>query len=192
MKPTLQLKLSQHLTLTPQLQQSIRLLQLSTLELNAEVERMLQENPLLEKESEDEDGAPPEAAVTAPGTSASEPAESPRASEGDDDRAEEPVDTAEAAEGAVSAPAGLRGLRRRDGAGSAGSGVPASSARNRSSSLFSHPLARAASISSGRRAAVKASERSRRFATPLRSEPPKPCGQRIWQRISALPAVPPC
>jgi len=55
MKQTLQLKLSQHLTLTPQLQQSIRLLQLSTVELNAEVERMLQENPLLEKaEAEDE------------------------------------------------------------------------------------------------------------------------------------------
>jgi RNA polymerase sigma-54 factor len=58
MKQTLQLKLSQHLTLTPQLQQSIRLLQLSTLELNAEVERMLQENPLLEK-IESEDDAPP-------------------------------------------------------------------------------------------------------------------------------------
>src|SRR5499427_7054143 len=58
MKPTLQLKLSQHLTLTPQLQQSIRLLQLSTLELNAEVERMLQENPLLEKAEEEEAGAP--------------------------------------------------------------------------------------------------------------------------------------
>ena len=42
MKQTLQLKLSQHLTLTPQLQQSIRLLQLSTVELNAEEERMLQ------------------------------------------------------------------------------------------------------------------------------------------------------
>ena len=54
MKPTLQLKLSQHLTLTPQLQQSIRLLQLSTLELNAEVERLLQENPLLEKADDDE------------------------------------------------------------------------------------------------------------------------------------------
>jgi len=36
MKQTLQLKLSQHLALTPQLQQSIRLLQLSTLELNLE------------------------------------------------------------------------------------------------------------------------------------------------------------
>jgi RNA polymerase sigma-54 factor len=60
MKQTLQLKLSQHLTLTPQLQQSIRLLQLSTLELNAEVERILQENPLLERaEAEDEAGEAP-------------------------------------------------------------------------------------------------------------------------------------
>ena len=55
MKQTLQLKLSQHLTLTPQLQQSIRLLQLSTIELNAEVERMLQENPLLERAESEED-----------------------------------------------------------------------------------------------------------------------------------------
>ena len=48
MKQTLQLKLSQQLTLTPQLQQSIRLLQLSTLELNQELEKFLTENPLLE------------------------------------------------------------------------------------------------------------------------------------------------
>jgi RNA polymerase sigma-54 factor len=60
MKQTLQLKLSQHLTLTPQLQQSIRLLQLSTLELNQELERFLAENPLLEREETDDDGeAPP-------------------------------------------------------------------------------------------------------------------------------------
>ena len=57
MKQTLQLKLSQHLTLTPQLQQSIRLLQLSTLELNQEVERMLQENPLLERAEAEEEAA---------------------------------------------------------------------------------------------------------------------------------------
>src|SRR4051794_2919200 len=58
MKHSLQLKLSQHLTLTPQLQQSIRLLQLSTLELNQEIERFLQENPLLERDegAEDEGG----------------------------------------------------------------------------------------------------------------------------------------
>lgn len=50
MKHSLQLRLSQHLTLTPQLQQSIKLLQLSTLELNQEIERLLQDNPLLERE----------------------------------------------------------------------------------------------------------------------------------------------
>jgi RNA polymerase sigma-54 factor len=50
MKQTLQLRLSQHLALTPQLQQSIRLLQLSSLELNQEIEQALQENPLLERE----------------------------------------------------------------------------------------------------------------------------------------------
>jgi RNA polymerase sigma-54 factor len=59
MKHSLQLKLSQHLTLTPQLQQSIRLLQLSTLELNQEIERFLQDNPLLERdEGAEEDGTP--------------------------------------------------------------------------------------------------------------------------------------
>jgi RNA polymerase sigma-54 factor len=52
MKQTLQLKLSQHLALTPQLQQSIRLLQLSTLELDQEIERFLQNNPLLERDEE--------------------------------------------------------------------------------------------------------------------------------------------
>ena len=59
MKQTLQLKLSQHLTLTPQLQQSIRLLQLSTMELNQELEKFLAENPLLERE--DADGESPAA-----------------------------------------------------------------------------------------------------------------------------------
>jgi len=59
MKQTLQLKLSQQLTLTPQLQQSIRLLQLSTLELNQELEKFLMENPLLEL---DEAGNEPVAA----------------------------------------------------------------------------------------------------------------------------------
>jgi len=52
MKPSLQLKLSQHLALTPQLQQSIRLLQLSTLELNQEIEQAIADNPLLEREDD--------------------------------------------------------------------------------------------------------------------------------------------
>ncbi|QKS28292.1 MAG: RNA polymerase sigma-54 factor [Accumulibacter sp.] len=52
MKPSLTLKLTQHLALTPQLQQSIRLLQLSTVELEHELEKFLQENPLLERAEE--------------------------------------------------------------------------------------------------------------------------------------------
>jgi len=64
MKHSLQLKLSQHLTLTPQLQQSIRLLQLSTLELNQEIERFLQDNPLLERDEGAEEEAAPVATVT--------------------------------------------------------------------------------------------------------------------------------
>ena len=55
MKPSLQVRLSQHLALTPQLQQSIRLLQLSTLELHQEIEQMLESNPFLDTE---EDHAP--------------------------------------------------------------------------------------------------------------------------------------
>ena len=53
MKQGLSLRVSQHLALTPQLQQSIRLLQLSTLELSQEVEQMLDENPFLERPLED-------------------------------------------------------------------------------------------------------------------------------------------
>ncbi|EOD56945.1 RNA polymerase factor sigma-54 [Aeromonas molluscorum] len=50
MKPTLQLRLGQQLTMTPQLQQAIRLLQLSTLELQQEIQQALDNNPLLEQE----------------------------------------------------------------------------------------------------------------------------------------------
>jgi len=49
MKQSLQLRVSQHLALTPQLQQSIRLLQLSTLELHQELEQILTDNPMLER-----------------------------------------------------------------------------------------------------------------------------------------------
>jgi RNA polymerase sigma-54 factor len=53
MKQGLSLRVSQHLALTPQLQQSIRLLQLSTLELSQEVEQMLDDNPFLELSAEE-------------------------------------------------------------------------------------------------------------------------------------------
>ena len=49
MKQGLSLRVSQQLTLTPALQQSIRLLQLSTLELSSEVDQMLDDNPFLER-----------------------------------------------------------------------------------------------------------------------------------------------
>ena len=54
MKQGLSLRVSQHLALTPQLQQSIRLLQLSTLELSQEIEQMLDENPFLDKDFEED------------------------------------------------------------------------------------------------------------------------------------------
>lgn len=67
MKPSLQVRFSQHLALTPQLQQSIRLLQLSTLELHQEVEQMLEQNPFLEVEEEAPTpyDAPPERSASA-------------------------------------------------------------------------------------------------------------------------------
>jgi RNA polymerase sigma-54 factor len=100
-KQTLQLKLSQHLTLTPQLQQSIRLLQLSTLELNAEVERILQENPLLEKEeAEGEESAPPQEFPIATRERGPEPEPEYRqqASESGDEPDDRPLDVTQAAD----------------------------------------------------------------------------------------------
>jgi RNA polymerase sigma-54 factor len=55
MKPSLQLKIGQHLTMTPQLQQAIRLLQLSSLDLQNEIQEALESNPMLES-GEDESG----------------------------------------------------------------------------------------------------------------------------------------
>jgi RNA polymerase sigma-54 factor len=54
MKPGLQFRLNQQLTLTPQLQQAIRLLQLSQLELEAELRQIAEGNPLLEFEEDAE------------------------------------------------------------------------------------------------------------------------------------------
>jgi RNA polymerase sigma-54 factor len=65
MKPSLQLKLGQQLAMTPQLQQAIRLLQLSTLDLQQEIQEALDSNPLLdvdegydEPQSQDNDAEP--------------------------------------------------------------------------------------------------------------------------------------
>jgi RNA polymerase sigma-54 factor len=58
MGQTMELRLRQHLTLTPQLQQALRLLQLSSLEFEQEMRAALAENPFLEEEEEDVDDAP--------------------------------------------------------------------------------------------------------------------------------------
>ena len=55
MKPSLQLKLGQQLAMTPQLQQAIRLLQLSTLDLQQEIQEALESNPLLDVEEGNEE-----------------------------------------------------------------------------------------------------------------------------------------
>ncbi len=55
MKPSLQLKLGQQLAMTPQLQQAIRLLQLSTLDLQQEIQEALESNPLLDVEESNEE-----------------------------------------------------------------------------------------------------------------------------------------
>lgn len=56
LKSSLHLQLGQHLTMTPQLQQAIRLLQLSTLELELEIQQVLESNPMLEQIDDHDDG----------------------------------------------------------------------------------------------------------------------------------------
>jgi RNA polymerase sigma-54 factor len=57
LKPTLQLRLGQQLTMTPQLQQAIRLLQLPTIELQAHIRELLESNVMLEQDEEAESEA---------------------------------------------------------------------------------------------------------------------------------------
>ena len=66
LKPSLQLKLSQQLTMTPQLQQAIRLLQLPVMELQTQIQTALDENVMLEVE---EPEASPEEAQSAESSS---------------------------------------------------------------------------------------------------------------------------
>ncbi|MDB9861873.1 RNA polymerase factor sigma-54 [Litorivicinus sp.] len=64
MKQALQLRIGQSLTMTPQLQQAIKLLQMSTLDLQNEISRVLEENPLLEREDEIAHESEPETETT--------------------------------------------------------------------------------------------------------------------------------
>ncbi|HEY3784510.1 MAG TPA: RNA polymerase factor sigma-54 [Steroidobacteraceae bacterium] len=78
LKPSLQLKLGQQLTMTPQLQQAIRLLQLPALELQAHIRELLETNVMLEP-TEEAEGTGTFEAIEAPGSSA-EALEPPRES----------------------------------------------------------------------------------------------------------------
>ncbi len=66
MKQSLQIKIGQSLTMTPQLQQAIKLLQLSSIELQAEIQEALDSNPLLEQEENHPETAEKEIADSAP------------------------------------------------------------------------------------------------------------------------------
>ena len=58
MRQSLQLRMGQQLTMTPQLQQAIRLLQLSTLDLQQEIQEALDSNPLLEVDESEIEASP--------------------------------------------------------------------------------------------------------------------------------------
>ncbi len=88
MKASLQLRLSQQLTLTPQLQEAIRLLQLSTQDIHQEVARMLDENPMLESAEE----APPALYAVEPRSSKSNDEPEQNDDRGADDFGNEPAD----------------------------------------------------------------------------------------------------
>jgi RNA polymerase sigma-54 factor len=93
MKPSLQLKIGQHLTMTPQLQQAIRLLQLSTIDLQQEIQETVESNPMLDIEDSNNvveaDKKDPEQI-----NSAAEPA-----AESDNDNADNPDDYTDATDG---------------------------------------------------------------------------------------------
>ncbi|MGV0054430.1 RNA polymerase factor sigma-54 [Stutzerimonas sp. 381-2] len=95
MKPSLVLKMGQQLTMTPQLQQAIRLLQLSTLDLQQEIQEALDSNPMLEREEdgEDFDNSDP-MAESIEKKSESPTTDSPEHSE-PDNHYEEPINTVE-------------------------------------------------------------------------------------------------
>ena len=87
LKPSLQLKLGQQLTMTPQLQQAIRLLQLPALELQAHIRELLETNVMLEPADEPESAGPLESAETSeprePAQAAETPADGIEVIEGD-------------------------------------------------------------------------------------------------------------
>src|ERR1700733_4297539 len=114
LKPSLQLKLGQQLTMTPQLQQAIRLLQLPTIELQAHIRELLESNVMLEQDEDTESGTYESlsSAETAPETAA--PAEEPPVEVVDDGWSDQSVGPAEnpwsgGGSGAEGSPQGVAG-----------------------------------------------------------------------------------
>ncbi len=102
MKQSLQLKMGQQLAMTPQLQQAIRLLQLSTLELQGEIQEALESNPMLELVEDRGDGA--DASDSAGGVQeAPRDAAAERGDDGGDTGSAEAAEAAEAADAADNA-----------------------------------------------------------------------------------------
>ncbi|WP_159627838.1 RNA polymerase factor sigma-54 [Massilia puerhi] len=123
MKQSLQLRTSQHLALTPQLQQSIRLLQLSTLELHQEIEQILGDNPLLERLDDPLDRSvrllADGAINNAPPSAEAPPAPGPQA---EGDAAPAPTAEGEAFEGGADGERGDADWSEGGGSGSSGGG----------------------------------------------------------------------
>jgi RNA polymerase sigma-54 factor len=97
LKPSIQLRIGQQLTMTPQLQQAIRLLQLSTLELQAEIQQNFENNPMLETLEDEGDpeseGAANGEAEPLPEPSKSEDSLTERLAESQEPPDELPVDS---------------------------------------------------------------------------------------------------
>ncbi|UXI67498.1 RNA polymerase factor sigma-54 [Tahibacter amnicola] len=104
MKPALNLRLHQQLALTPQLQQAIRLLQLSSVELEMELREALESNPLLELPDEQSESAPAEEGAAPDPVSeftqshtSSDESSTPAEAERDRDREEDRYETLDSA-----------------------------------------------------------------------------------------------
>lgn len=113
MKQVLQVRLGQHLTMTPQMQQAIRLLQMSAVELKAEIQTALESNLMLEAVEDDEpaDEDAPDAATDEPVADAvADPADAPAVAEWDEPEliwSTEPAGSADAPDWQPAAPEGL-------------------------------------------------------------------------------------
>src|ERR1700733_5562185 len=95
LKPSLQLKLGQQLTMTPQLQQAIRLLQLPTIELQAHIRELLESNVMLEQDEDTESGAYEGVPGAEPAPETAAPVEEPPVEVVDDGWSDQSVGPAE-------------------------------------------------------------------------------------------------